>query len=55
MKQVPKKNVTVKMDPDDVALAKKKNINISKVCRYALRMAIEGKLGINDKNGRASA
>ena len=42
----PKKkvNVTVKLDPDDLQDAKQANINISKVCRYALKLAIEGKL-----------
>lgn len=39
-----KVNVTVKIDPDDLEKARESNINISKVCRYALKLAIEGKL-----------
>jgi post-segregation antitoxin (ccd killing protein) len=42
-KKPPKKNVTVRVDGNVIAKAKKKNINISEVCRHALELAVDGK------------
>lgn len=42
-KKPPKINVTVRVDGSIIAKAKKKNINISEVCRQALELAINGK------------
>lgn len=40
----PKRHMTIRVDEALLEKAKEKNINISKVCRYALKLAIEGKL-----------
>lgn len=54
VKRPPKKNVTVKVDPDLLDECRKKNINISKVCRHALKLAIEGKLIEQSKGSRSA-
>ena len=43
-KKEPKQNLTVRVDGSIIEAAKKKNINISEVVRYALEQAISGKL-----------
>ena len=54
VKKEPKKNVTIKVDPDLLKDCRENNINISKVCRYALKLAIEGKL-VEETRGKKPA
>ena len=44
VKKDPLKNTTVKLDPKKVQEAREQNLNISKICRKALDLALEGKL-----------
>lgn len=49
VKKEPKQNLTVRVDGSIIEAAKKKNINISEVVRYALEQAISGKLASKSK------
>jgi len=48
-KKVKKVPINVKVDPADLEAAKKKNLNISAICRYAIKQAIAGKLYKQDR------
>lgn len=48
-KKEPKVNLTVRVDGSIIEAAKKKNINISEVVRYALEQAVSGKLSAKRK------
>lgn len=48
-KKVKKVPINVKVDPADLGAAKKKNLNVSAICRYAIKQAIAGKLYAKDR------
>jgi len=48
-KKLPKRNLTVRVDGDVIEEAKKMNINISDVVRYALEQAVNGKLATKSR------
>lgn len=49
VKKEPKQNLTVRVDGVIIEQAKKKNINISEVVRFALEQAISGKLAVKSR------
>lgn len=52
IRKLPKKNLTVRVDGEIIEKAKKKNINISEVVRFALEQAVSGKL--NERRSKTS-
>ncbi len=54
-KKQPKVNMTVRVDPDIVQKAKKKNLNISEIVRVALDKAVNGEFVPEDNKRRRGA
>ena len=50
-KRPPKVPVCIKVDQEVIKEARKNGLNISKICRYALKLAIAGKL-VEEDNER---
>ena len=48
-KRTPKVKVSINVPKKDLELARAKDLNISAICRYALKLAIAGKLYKSDQ------
>ena len=42
-KRQPKQNLSVRVDPEDLIKARNEGLNLSKLCRYAIKEALYGR------------